>query len=101
MRCVTRLLLFACVPISYRANAQGPKRLPERVIVSVAQRRAAGQPVPSGASLARMKDAGVSESTLLELLSRGLSDTDAARVVFEKKHGWKDEQVLHDFPPKP
>ncbi len=34
MRCVTRLLLFACVLISYKANAQGPKRLPGRVIVS-------------------------------------------------------------------
>jgi uncharacterized protein (DUF433 family) len=72
----------------------------DRVIVAVAQRRAAGQPVPSGASLARMKDAGVSESTILELLSRGMTDTDAASVVWQKKRGWKDEQILHDFPPK-
>jgi hypothetical protein len=72
----------------------------DRVILTVAQRRAAGQPVPSGASLARLKDAGVSEATLLELLSRGLTDSSAATVAFEKKRGWKDEQVLHDFPPK-
>jgi hypothetical protein len=72
----------------------------DRVIVAVAQRRAAGQPVPSGASLARMKDAGMSESTVLELLSRGMTDADAAGVVWEKKRGWKDEQILHDFPPK-
>jgi hypothetical protein len=73
----------------------------DRVIVAVAQRRAAGQTVPSGASLARMKDAGASEATILELISRGITDADAEGVVFRKKRGWKDEQVLHDFPPKP
>jgi hypothetical protein len=34
MGCVTRLLLFAFVLVCYEANAQGPKRLPEHVIVS-------------------------------------------------------------------
>jgi hypothetical protein len=72
----------------------------DRVIVAVAQRRAAGKPVPSGASLARIKDAGVSESAILELLNRGITDSDAAGVVWQKKRGWKDEQILHDFPPK-
>jgi len=72
----------------------------DRVILAVAQRRAAGQPVPSGASLARLKDAGVSEATILELLGRGLTDSDAAGVEWRKKRRWTDEQVLHDFPPK-
>jgi len=72
----------------------------DRVIVAVAQRRAAGQPVPSGASLARMKDAGVSEATVVELINRGLTDSGAATVEFQKKHRWTDEQILHDFPPK-
>jgi len=72
----------------------------DRVIVAVAQRRAASQPVPAGASLAHMKDAGVSEETLVELVSRGITDTDAESIVWRKKRGWKDEQILHDFPPK-
>jgi hypothetical protein len=72
----------------------------ERVILAVAKRRAAGQPVPSGATLARLKDAGVSEATLLELISLGLTDSSAATVEYQKKHRWTDEQVLHDFPPK-
>ncbi len=73
----------------------------ERVIVAVAGRRAAGQPVPSGASLARMKDAGVSEAMILELVNHGITDTDAESIVFRKKRGWKDEQMLRDFPQKP
>jgi hypothetical protein len=72
----------------------------ERVILAVAKRRAAGQPVPAGATLARMKDAGVSEATLLELIGLGLTDSSAATVEYQKKHRWTDEQVLHDFPPK-
>jgi len=72
----------------------------DRVIEAVAQRRAAGLPVPAGASLAHLKDAGVSEATVLELLNRGISDADADSIVWRKKRGWKDEQVLHDFPPK-
>jgi hypothetical protein len=73
----------------------------EGVIVAVAQRRAAGQPVPSGASLARMKDAGVSEATIIELVNHGITDTDAESIVFRKKRGWRDEQILRDFPAKP
>ena len=72
----------------------------DRVIVAVAKERAAGKPAPSGASLARMKDAGVSEATIIELVGRGLSDTDADSVVWRKKKGWKDEQILKEFPPK-
>ncbi len=34
MRCVGHLLLFVCVLISCQANAQGPTRPPERVILS-------------------------------------------------------------------
>jgi hypothetical protein len=73
----------------------------ERVIVAVAERRAAGQPVPAGASLARMKDSGVSEASIVELVNRGLTDSGVDSVVWRKKHGWKDEQILKDFPPKP
>jgi len=73
----------------------------DRVIVAVARRRAAGEPAPTGPLLARMKDAGVAEPTVLELVERGISDSDAASVAAVKKRGWTDEQILHDFPPKP
>jgi len=73
----------------------------EAVILAVARRRAAGQPVPSGASLAHMKDAGVSEATIVELVNHGITDTDAESIAYRKKRGWKDEQILQDFPAKP
>jgi len=73
----------------------------DAVILAVARRRAAGQPVPSGVSLAHLKDAGVSEATLIELLNRGITDSDAESVVWRKKRRWTDEQILHDFPAKP
>ncbi|HUJ41897.1 MAG TPA: hypothetical protein VLW54_15250 [Candidatus Acidoferrales bacterium] len=73
----------------------------EQVILAVAQKRAAGQPAPSGVSLAHMKDAGIAEATIVELVNRGITDTDAESMVFRKKRGWKDEQLLRDFPAKP
>ena len=72
----------------------------DRVILAVAQRRAAGQAVPSGVSLAHLKDAGVSEATLVELLNRGMTDSDAESVVWRKKQHWTDEQILRDYPAK-
>lgn len=72
----------------------------DRVILAVAQRRAAGQPILAGTSLAHLKDAGISEATVIELVNRGISDTDAESIAWRKKRGWKDEQILHDFPPK-
>ena len=72
----------------------------DRVILAVAKRRAAGQPAPSGASLAKMKDAGASEATIIELVQNGINDDDAASIEFRKKKGWKDEQILRDYPPK-
>jgi len=72
----------------------------DRIIVALAQRRAASQPVPSGASLAKMKDAGIAEPVILELVTRGITDEDAAAAEWRKKHRWTDEQILKDFPPK-
>jgi hypothetical protein len=71
-----------------------------RVIVARARRRGAGEPIPSGASLAHMKDAGVGEATLYELVNRGVTDADAEVIAKgRKKRGATDEQVLRDFPP--
>ena len=70
------------------------------VIVALAARRAAGQPILSGVSLAKMKDAGMAEATLLELVNRGATDADAGPLEWRKKHHWTDEQILKDFPPK-
>jgi hypothetical protein len=72
----------------------------DRIIVALAQRRAAGQAIPAGATLAKMKDAGCAEATILELVNRGISEVDADSVVWRKQHRWSDEQILKEFPPR-
>jgi hypothetical protein len=55
--------------------------LSDRVILAMARRRAAGQPALSGAALARMKNAGVGEEKMLELIDRGLTDEQVAATI--------------------
>jgi hypothetical protein len=55
--------------------------LSDQVVLAVARRRAAGQPVPSGSSLAQLKDAGMSESGLLDLIARGTTDQEAREMI--------------------
>ena len=71
--------------------------LSDDILLAVAQRRASGQPVLSGASLAGMKNLGMSSSTLLELVQRGVPDSQAAQIMSARKHGAKDGQILRDF----
>lgn len=71
--------------------------LSDQILLAVAQRRAVGQPVLSGASLAGMKNLGLSSNTLLELVQRGVPDSRAAQIMSARKHGAKDAQILRDF----
>lgn len=71
--------------------------LSDQILLAVAQRRASGEPVLSGASLAGMKNLGMSSNTLLELVQHGVPDSRAAQIMSARKHGAKDAQILHDF----
>ncbi len=48
--------------------------LSDMVLLAVARRRAAGQPVLSGSSIARLKNAGLSEAAILDLIAHGSTD---------------------------
>jgi hypothetical protein len=74
----------------------------DRVIVALARRRAAGQSIPTGASLAHMRDAGIGEPTMYELVAnRGITDQDAKAIAQgRKRRGATDEIILRDYPPK-
>jgi hypothetical protein len=70
---------------------------PDDIILEVARRRSAGQPVLAGASLADLKNAGVREATLFELARRGIPDSQAGAIVASRKHGATDADILRQF----
>ena len=71
----------------------------DRVVVAVARRRAGGKAVLSGASLTRLKNAGVGEPALYELATRGITDADAKVIAIgRRKRGVTDAMVLRAYP---
>lgn len=71
--------------------------LPDSVVEEVARRRAAGRPVLSGASLASIKNTGVRNSTLLELVRRGVPDSQTATIVAMRRHRATDAEILRHY----
>jgi len=71
--------------------------LSDAIVMEVAKRRADGEPVLSGASLAAMKNAGVRNSTLLELVRRGVPDSQANGLIASRRHGATDAQILRRY----
>jgi hypothetical protein len=70
---------------------------PDDIILEMARRRSAGQPVLAGASLADLKNAGVREATLFELARRGVPDSQAGAIIASRKHGASDADILRQF----
>jgi hypothetical protein len=71
--------------------------LSDQIVLVVAQHRAEGKPVLSGASLAGLKNTGLRESTLLELAQRGVPDSQADAIISARRHGANDAEVLRRF----
>ena len=71
--------------------------LSDAIVLEVARHRAAGQQVLSGASLAGLKNVGVRESTLLELVRRGVPDSKANQITSFRRHGGSDVEILKRF----
>lgn len=76
------------------AQAMRLAGLSDGIILEAARRRAAGQPVLSGASLANFKNAGMSESTLLQLVRRGIPDSEAPKIIVLRHRGFSDAKIL-------
>jgi len=71
--------------------------LSDAIVLEVARHRAAGKPVLSGASLAKMKNTGMSEATLLELARLGVPDSDAAAIISSRHHGAGEAEILRHY----
>ena len=68
-------------PWSGEALALHLAKLSDAVVLVVAGRRAAGQPVLSGEKLAELRDKGFSEAQLIELIERDTTDEQADRII--------------------
>ncbi|MGA7914617.1 MAG: hypothetical protein WCA00_05225 [Candidatus Acidiferrales bacterium] len=72
--------------------------LSDDIIMEVARRHAANQPVLSGASLGNMRNLRMNNVTLLELVRRGIPNSAAPDIIAMRRHGASDAEILRHFP---
>jgi len=84
-------------PASGEYEAMHLAGLSDDIILEVAQHRAQGKPVLSGAALAGLKNTGLRGSTLLELTRRGVPDSEAHAIISFRRRGASDSQILRRF----
>jgi hypothetical protein len=60
--------------------------LSDQVILAVARRRAAGEPVLSSAKITSLKNAGLSESQILADINSGMNDQQADKIIADKNY---------------
>ena len=71
--------------------------LSDAIILETAKHEAAGTPSLSGLSLGKLKNAGLRESTLLELEQRGVPDSATDQILAMRKHRATDKEILRKF----
>jgi len=67
----------------------------EGIVLALAQRRVGGQAILSGASLAKLKDTGLSDAQLLELIQRGTTDDEAQQIVAARERAAAPPGFVH------
>jgi hypothetical protein len=71
--------------------------LSDEIVVEVALHRAVGKEVLSGASLAGMRNAGLHNTTIFELVHRDVRDSQANAILSLRRHGASDAEILRRF----
>jgi hypothetical protein len=71
--------------------------LSDPIVLEVARHHAEARPVLGGASLARLKNAGLREATLLELARRGVPDAQANAILSARRRGASEAEILRRF----
>jgi len=72
--------------------------LSDSVVLALARRRAERKPALSGAALAELKNAGMSQSAMLTLLDRGVTDKQVNAIIVQKQRRATDAQILARYP---
>ncbi|MFZ3214668.1 MAG: hypothetical protein WA192_01270 [Candidatus Acidiferrales bacterium] len=71
--------------------------LSDAIVLEVARHHATGMPVLSGASLGTMRNLRMDNDTLLELVRRGIPDSQAPEILALRRHGASDAEILRRF----
>ena len=71
--------------------------LSDAIVLEVARHHAAGTPALSGASLGTLRNLRMDNGTLLELVRRGIPDSEAPAIIAARRHGSTDAEILHHF----
>jgi hypothetical protein len=70
----------------------------DSMVLEVASHEAMGKPVFSGAALSNMRNAGMREPVLLELVRRNIPDSEAPTIIGLHRHGARDADILRRYP---
>lgn len=73
--------------------------LSDAVVMEVARRHAAGQQALSGVSLARLKDSGLTQAAVFELVRRGVRDDQVAGIVAMRRARATEADIMRRYPP--
>ena len=67
------------------ASAMRLAGISDKIILAVAHRRSQGLPVLSGQKLGELKNVGVSEATMLDMVQKGVSDQSASSFIAQRE----------------
>jgi hypothetical protein len=71
--------------------------LSDAIVLEVARHHAVGKPELSGASLGTLRNLRMDNATLLELVRRGIPDSEAPEIIAARRHGSTDAEILRHF----
>jgi hypothetical protein len=71
--------------------------LSDAIVLEVARHHASGTPALSGASLGTLRNLRIDNATLLELVRRGIPDSQASEIIALRRHGSSDAEILRHF----
>jgi len=71
--------------------------LSDAIVLEVARHHASGIPALSGASLGTLRNLRIDNATLLELVRRGIPDSQASEIIALRRHGSSDAAILRHF----
>jgi hypothetical protein len=71
--------------------------LSDAIVLEVARHHASGKPALSGASLGTLRNLRIDNATLLELVRRGIPESEAPEIIAMRRRGSSDAEILRRF----